>query len=86
MDNRLIDTLVRGGDRTTSNVFVIRRRLKHVESHRSGEVGRIEIDHIIQPLLRHKTERIFYKVAMRIDDRHALAGLDILDDHIAKQR
>ncbi len=55
---------------------------EHVEAHRAGGVGRIEIDDIARALGRDESEHVFDVVAVWINESDALAALDVLPDHI----
>ena len=49
-------------------------------------VCRIKYHHVLRALLRGKCDNIFDKIAMWVDEAHAMALQDELEDEIAQER
>jgi hypothetical protein len=61
--------------------------VEQVERKSAGRVLGIEIDNVIRPLARDMVlQNILDQLAMRIDDGDAMAGKDILGEHVPHER
>ena len=61
-------------------------RAQQVEPDRILEVGRIEIDDVLNAMRRDVIENLFREITMRIDQPRALATVDVLEEEVSKKR
>ena len=57
---------------------------QHIEPHRPLSIRGIKINHIFRPLRRDARHNAVDQISVRINDRHAMPGADILHDHFFK--
>ena len=60
-------------------------RFQRIERDRKVQISRIEINHVIDSVGGDIFQDFFHRIAVRIDKRHAVSVLDILNDHILDQ-
>ncbi len=49
-------------------------------------VGRVEVDEVVAPLRRNVLEDLAGEIAMRVEERTAPAGMDVLEDEVFEER
>ena len=69
---------------TASNPIV--GKLKDVESDVVIDIGRVEINNVLDALLRNFVEHSLDQLPVRVDNREAFAIGDVLDDHVVHER
>ena len=57
-------------------------KFKHIQSQRHFQIGRIEVDDIIDTLLWNDRQRVFGKVSVRVHNAQSVAAGEILLDHV----
>jgi len=64
---------------------IVRHAREGIEADRPLEVGRVEVDEVIRARAGNMRERSLGQVAMRIEQRQALAGDEVLPDQIEEE-